>query len=102
MQDYGSMKTQEVDFWEETSPSNVSFVCPNWTVNKFLDYTIQNADSGAGLETGILLFQTLNGGFRFMSIDEMCNRKHGQEFEYKPKTASLDSLDAPINVLVSD
>ena len=100
MQDYGSMKTQEVDFWEETSPSNVSFVCPNWTVNKFLDYTIQNADSGAaaGWKQGYFLFQTLNGGFRFMSIDEMCNRKHGQEFEYKPKTASLDSLDAPINV----
>ena len=61
MQDYGSMKTQEVDFWEETSPSNVSFVCPNWTVNKFLDYTIQNADSGADyrLETGILFVSNI-------------------------------------------
>lgn len=100
MQQFGSMKTPEIDFWEESKPSNVQFICPNWTVNRFLDYAIANSDAGvqAGWKNGFFLFQTLNGGFRFMSIDEMVKREHGQVFEYRPKTASLDSLDAPINV----
>ena len=100
MQDYGNMKGTEIDFWEESDPSNVQFICPNWSVNKFLDYTIQNAekDNSGSWKQGFFLFQTLNGGFRFMSMDEMCAREHGQQFEYRPKTSQIDSLNAPVNV----
>ena len=29
--------TDTTDYWEETSPTNLQIVCPNWTVEKFID-----------------------------------------------------------------
>jgi len=99
MKEFGNMKDSEVDFWESTLPENVQFICPNWTVNHFLDYCINNADRGvkAAWRRGFFFFQTLNGGFRFMSIDEMFEREFPLKFNYYPKSASLESLDLPIN-----
>ena|SRR5210317_356539 len=99
MKEFGSMKDAEVDFWESTLPQNVQFICPNWTINKFLDYCVNNADRSvnAAWRNGYFLFQTLNGGFRFMSVDEMFEREFPVAFNYYPKSASVDSLDIPIN-----
>ena len=30
--------TDTTDYWEETSPTNIQIVCPNWTVEKFIDF----------------------------------------------------------------
>lgn len=99
MKEFGSMKDTEVDFWESTLPQNVQFICPNWTVNRFIDYCVNNADRSvnAAWRNGYFFFQTINGGFRFMSVDEMFEREFPLSFNYYPKSASVDALDTPIN-----
>ena len=99
MKEYGSVKDAEVDFWESTLPQNVQFICPNWTIDRFLDYCVSNADKSvnAAWRNGYFLFQTINGGFRFMSVDEMFEREFPMSFNYYPKSASVEALDTPIN-----
>ena len=34
------VKPQEFDWFEETEPKNIQFICPNWTVSKLIDYVV--------------------------------------------------------------
>ena len=87
---------EEFDHWEESTPDNFQFICPNWTVNKILDYCTQEANIGGdtNYKNGMFFYQTLNGGFRFKSIDSMFEHEFPVSFSMKPRNSSdLDDVD---------
>lgn len=88
-----NIKPQEFDWFEETEPKNLQFICPNWTVSKFIDYVVNEANIGEKAEwkNGMFFFQTLNGGFRFSSIDTMLKREFPVPFSYRPRSAEETS-----------
>jgi hypothetical protein len=87
------IKPQEFDWFEETEPKNLQFICPNWTVSKFIDYVVNEANIGEKAEwkNGMFFFQTLNGGFRFSSIDTMLKREFPVPFSYRPRSGEETS-----------
>ena len=87
---------EEFDHWEESTPDNFQFICPNWTVNKILDYCTQEANIGGdtNYKNGMFFYQTLNGGFRFKSIDSMFEHEFPVSFSMKPRNSSdLEDVD---------
>ena len=40
----GHMKVAEFVHWEDTKPENQQMVVPDWTIDKFIDFTVNNAD----------------------------------------------------------
>ena len=42
----GHMKTDEFVHWEDTKPENQQMVIPNWTIDKFIDFCVNNSDKG--------------------------------------------------------
>lgn len=88
-----NVKPQEFDWFEETEPKNMQFICPNWTVSRFIDYVVNEANIGESAEwkNGMFFFQTLNGGFRFSSIDTMLKREFPVPFSYRPRSAEETS-----------
>ena len=90
------IRKDEFDQWEDSIPPNQQFIMPNWTVSKFIDFVCNNANIGpqASYKNGMFFFQTLNGGFRFKSIDTMCGEEFPIPFTYKPVNAHpTDDLD---------
>lgn len=88
------IKPQEFDWFEETEPKNIQFICPNWTVSRFIDYVVNEANIGQQAEwkNGMFFFQTLNGGFRFSSIDTMLKREFPVAFSYRPRSGEETEL----------
>ncbi len=88
------VKPQEFDWFEETEPKNIQFICPNWTVSKLIDYVVNEANIGESAEwkNGMFFFQTLNGGFRFSSIDTMLKREFPVPFSYRPRSGEETEL----------
>lgn len=62
-----------VDFWDTSTPSRHQLVCPNWSINEFIDFIKENANhsDNAVFKNSMFFFQTMIGGFRFMSLDKM-------------------------------
>lgn len=94
-----NIKPTEIDKWENTLPANVQFVSPNWSVAKLTDYIVESANTGtdASYKTGMFFYQTLNGGFRFSSIDSMMTREFPLEFSMKSRNTLLQTKDIDIN-----
>jgi len=94
-----NLKPSEFDWFEETEPKNLQFICPNWTVGSFVDYVVAESNIGENAEwkNGMFFFQTLNGGFRFSSIDTMFSREFPIEFSYKPRSGDLGTEDIDLN-----
>ena len=40
----GHMQTDEFVHWEDSKPDNQQMVVPNWTIDKFIDFSVNNAD----------------------------------------------------------
>ena len=72
---------------------------PNWTVGSFVDYVVAESNIGEDAEwkNGMFFVQTLNGGFRFSSIDTMFSREFPIEFSYKPRSGDLGTEDIDLN-----
>lgn len=89
-----NIRPQEFDWFEETEPKNVQFICPNWSVSKFIDYVVNEANIGENAEwkNGMFFFQTLNGGFRFSSIDTMLKREFPVPFSFRPRSGEETEL----------
>ena len=91
---------QDIDLWEQTVPDNNQFISPNWTIARLADHFVARASKGEDTHTknGMFLYQTLNGGFRFASIDTLTQQEFPLEFSFKPRsdtnTAKLD-MNAP-------
>ena len=62
------------DYWEETEPTNLQIVCPNWTIEKFIKVCVSNSSRKSkdnSYKQSMFFYQTLNGGFRFASFETM-------------------------------
>ena len=90
---------EEFDLWEDTTPSNHQFICPNWTVNRFMDWciTTSHSEKSDGWRNSMFFYQTLNGGFRFGSIDGMFQREFPVAFTFKPSTSDIESSEKDLN-----
>ena len=80
------VKKEEIDNWEASVPPNQQFIVPNWNISKFIDYVCMNANIGptASYRNGMFFYQTLNGGFRFRSVDTMFGEEFPISFSYLP------------------
>ena len=99
--DNGHMKVDEFVHWEETKPENKQMVIPNWTIDKFIDFCVNNGDKGledkAVYKNGMFFFQTLNGGFCYKSIDEMFQTEFPLKFSYASRQADTETADVDAN-----
>ena len=77
----------EFDYFEKTQPDNIQFISPNWNVKHLIDFCVENAEieNVESYKSSMFFFQTLNGGFRFMGIDEMFKREHPVTFNNNPR-----------------
>ncbi len=83
----------QTDFWEESTPGNMQFVCPNWTVKEVIDYIMQNANIGtsAVYKNSMFFYGTLVGGYKFMSIDKMLKElEFPLTFSFMPRQEDPD------------
>ena len=90
---------EEFDLYEETTPANHQFICPNWTVNRFIDWcvTTSHSEKSDGWRNSMFFYQTLNGGFRFGSIDGMFQREFPVEFTMKPTSSDVETSEKDLN-----
>jgi hypothetical protein len=87
-----------VDFWENSKPSTHQLVCPNWSLNELISYVKENANYGddAVFKNSMFFYQTMIGGFRFMSLDTMLGAEPlFSEFNFKPRNENLDQEKIP-------
>lgn len=93
---------KEIDLFQESAPDNIQFICPNWRITKLIDFCVRNADSGdqkTPYHNDYFFYQSLNGGFRFDSLQAMMSRESPVKFSYFPRNAVEQeglSLDDPI------
>ena len=62
------------DYWEETDPTNIQIVCPNWTIEKFIEVCVKNSSRKSkdnSYKQSMFFYQTMTGGFRFTSFETM-------------------------------
>ena len=98
--DVGKFRVDEFDAWEQTTPDNKQLICPNWTVERLMDYLIRNSQVGEGkaYKNGMFFYQTMNGGFRFQSMDTMCSMEFPISFSMSPRNTQdteEENLNAP-------
>ena len=97
--DEANIQPEEFDHWEKTLPENQQFICPNWNVATFIDYVVNNSNKSPNpsYRNGMFFYQTLNGGFRFKSIDEMFESEFPMVFSNRPVSGTLDTAETDIN-----
>ena len=78
-----SIKENEFDYAIPTSPE-IQMIVPNWTVDKTIDFIVNNADAedDPAYRHGYFFYQSLNGGFRFMNLGEMMTLEQPASFTY--------------------
>ena len=77
--DKAHISKEEFDLFEESKPDNLQVVVPNLTVHETVSKLTSEAltmDSGASWANPFFFYQTVNGGFRFCSIDTMMQQFH--------------------------
>ena len=83
--DKAHISKEEFDLFEESKPDNLQVVVPNLTVHETVSKLTSEAltmDSGASWANPFFFYQTVNGGFRFCSIDTMMQQEYPIEFTY--------------------
>lgn len=97
--DEANFQPEEFDLWEGTETTNHQFICPNWSVNRFMDYVVNTANSevSEGWKNSMFFYQTLNGGFRFGSVEGMMQREFPIEFTFKPTQSNLETDQTDLN-----
>jgi len=101
--DVGKFKVEEFDAWEQTKPDNKQLICPNWSVAQLTDYIVNNSQvsESHAYKNDMFFYQTLNGGFRFQSFDNMCTQEFPIPFSNIPRNTSEtedENLNAPLGL----
>ena len=101
--DVGKFKVEEFDAWEKTVPENKQFICPNWTIAELTDYIVNNSQGSEqnGFKNSFFFYQTLNGGFRFLSFDSMVAMEFPVPFSMLPRNTTEtenENLNAPMGL----
>lgn len=87
-----------VDFWDNSTPSSHQLICPNWSINEFIDYIkeVANYSEQSVFKNSMFFFQTMIGGFRFMALDTMLGSDPlFSEFDFKPRNEDLNQEQIP-------
>lgn len=91
-------KIDEFDHFEDSLRDNYQFVCPNWNVQQLINYCTNNAQStqSESFKRSMFFYQTLNGGFRFKSIERMFQDEFPLSFSFTPRN-NLDTQEVPLD-----
>lgn len=88
-----------VDFWDKSVPGNHQIVCPNWSINELIEYVKKNANHEINpvYKNSMFFFQTMIGGFRFMSLDKMLSGDNqlASKFDYRTRNINLNQEKMP-------
>jgi len=88
-----------VDFWDKSVPGNHQMICPNWSINELIDYIQKNANHeiNSVYKNSMFFFQTMIGGFRFMSLDKMLSGENQliSKFNYRARNTDLNQEKIP-------
>lgn len=88
-----------VDFWDKSVPEKHQLICPNWSLNELIEYIVSNANHATDsvFKNSMFFFQTMIGGFRFMSLDKMLSGDNEliSRFDYQPRNINLNQEDIP-------
>jgi len=79
--------SEEVQNIEETEGDKNQFIVPNWSINKTLDWIVNNASpvNKDSYKNSMFLYQTLDGGYHFKSINTMIRETYPHVFSHTPK-----------------
>jgi len=97
--DVGKFRVDEFDAWEQTVPENKQLICPNWTIHQLMEYLVNNSQvsESHAYKNSMFFYQTLNGGFRLQSFDNMCDMEFPVTFSNIPRNANLDTDEENLN-----
>lgn len=75
------------DKWDESEPEHNQVIVPNWNINKFISFVLDNAElkGNKTWKNSMFFYQTLNGGFRFDGFQSMVAREFPIGFDYYPR-----------------
>jgi len=88
--------------FEETQGDNHQFVVPNWSVNKTLDWLVNNSNptSEASYKNSMFLYQDMIGQYRFKSMDNMLNDTEEDVFHHVPYNAFTNVSSEERNLVI--
>ncbi len=79
------------DYWDESEPQHMQLVVPNWSIAKFIQFIVNNAEykGNKSWKQSMFFYQSMNkgenmdnGGFRFSSFQSMMRREFPKQFNY--------------------
>jgi len=75
--------------FEETQGDNHQFVVPNWSVNKTLDWLVNNSNpiDETSYKNSMFLYQDMKGQYQFKSMDKMLVDIEEEVFHHVPYNA---------------
>ena len=94
-------ENNSIEFWEESLPENQQIVCPNWTIRRLIDYIKDSANLGenAVYKNSMFFYQSLVGGFRFMSLNKMISGDMDfvLPFSSEPRNQKIESENVDVD-----
>lgn len=83
---------QEIKDIEPTVGDNHQFIIPNWSINKTLDWLVNNSNPQKELsyKNSMFLYQTIDGEYHFKSMDSMLEDSNEIVFSHVPITSKSD------------
>jgi len=92
--------------FEETQGDNHQFVVPNWSVNKTLDWLVNNSNpiNEESYKNSMFLYQDMTGQYQFKSMDSMLSDMQEEIFHHVPYNAftGVDSKTRNLVILSSN
>lgn len=78
------------DKWDETEPGHHQVIVPNWNINKFISFILDNAElkGNKSWKNSMFFYQTLSGEFRFDSFQSMVSREFPIAFDHYPRNTT--------------
>lgn len=89
--DFKELPESGTDYWDESEPQHMQLVVPNWTLSKFIQFIVNNAEykGNKSWKQSMFFYQSMNkgenmdnGGFRFSSFQSMMRREFPKQFNY--------------------
>ena len=94
-------ENNSIEFWEESLLENQQIVCPNWTIRRLIDYIKDSANLGenAVYKNSMFFYQSLVGGFRFMSLNKMISGDMDfvLPFSSEPRNQKIESENVDVD-----
>lgn len=88
--------------FEETKGDNHQFVVPNWSVNKTLDWLVNNSNpvNEESYKNSMFLYQDMMGQYQFKSMDRMLSDTQEELFHHVPYNAIFEADSKTRNLVI--